>query len=128
MFSFAVSLHHQYIHSVYIVSGWILFVLMRNRKNPTETFNSILAVVGVLSALYGLLQSTGYIETQSYFPVTGSFDNPAGFAASIVLCYPFLLCQTSNGKRKTLKFMAVSSPHYSRYLILVREQVYLLYA
>ena len=46
----------QYIHSVYIVSGWILFVLMRNRKNPTETFNSILVVVGVLSALYGLLQ------------------------------------------------------------------------
>ena len=59
----------QYIHSVYIVSGWILFVLMRNRKNPTETFNSILVVVGVLSALYGLLQSTGYIETQSYLPV-----------------------------------------------------------
>ncbi len=96
----------QYIHSVYIVSGWILFVLMRNRKNPTETFNSILAVVGVLSALYGLLQYVGCIETQSYFPVTGSFDNPAGFVASIVLCYPFLLCQTSNGKRKTLKFMA----------------------
>ena len=96
----------QYIHSVYIVSGWILFVLMRNRKNSTETFNSILAAVGVLSALYGLLQYTGYIETQSYFSVTGSFDNPAGFAASIVLCYPFLLCQTSNGKRKTLKFMA----------------------
>ena len=96
----------QYIHSVYIVSGWILFVLMRNRKNPTETFNSILAVVGVLSALYGLLQYVGCIETQSYFSVTGSFDNPAGFAASIVLCYPFLLCQTSNGKRKTLKFMA----------------------
>lgn len=96
----------QYIHSVYIVSGWILFVLMRNRKNPTETFNSILAVVGVLSALYGLLQYVGCIETQSYFPVTGSFDNPAGFAASIVLCYPFLLCHSSNGKRRTFKVMA----------------------
>ena len=96
----------QYIHSVYIVSGWILFVLMRNRKNPTETFNSILAVVGVLSALYGLLQYVGCIEIQSYFPVTGSFDNPAGFAASIVLCYPFLLCHSSNGKRRTFKVMA----------------------
>ena len=96
----------QYIHSVYIVSGWILFVLMRNRKNPTETFNSILAVVGVLSALYGLLQYVGCIEIQSYFPVIGSFDNPAGFAASIVLCYPFLLCHSSNGKRRTFKVMA----------------------
>lgn len=96
----------QYIQSVYCGAGWILFVLMRNRENPTETFNNILAAVGMLSALYGLLQYVGYIETQSYFPVTGSFDNPAGFAASIVLCYPFLLCHSSNGKRRTLKFMA----------------------
>ena len=96
----------QYMHSVYIGSGWILFVLMRHRRNSIETFNSILAVAGILQALYGLLQYTGYIETQSYFSVIGSFDNPAGFAASIVLCYPFLLCHSSNGKRKTLKFMA----------------------
>lgn len=63
----------QYIHSVYIVSGWILFVLMRNRKNPTETFNSILAVVGVLSALYGLLQYTGYMFPEKLHKGVGIF-------------------------------------------------------
>lgn len=84
----------QYIHSVYIVSGWILFVLMRNRKNPTETFNSILAVVGVLSALYGLLQYVGCIEIQSYFPVTDLLVIPAGFARasfSVILFFCVIL-------------------------------------
>lgn len=95
----------QYMQSVYIGTGWILFALIRNRKKPIQIFANILSVVGVLQALYGLLQYTGSIEIQSYFLIIGSFDNPAGFAASIVLCYPFLLCQTSNGKRKTLKFM-----------------------
>ena len=90
---------------------------MRNRENPTETFNNILAAVGMLSALYGLLQYVGYIETQSYFPVTGSFDNPAGFAASIVLCYPFLLCHSSNGKTKNAQVYGLSSYYYSHYLI-----------
>lgn len=96
----------QYMQSVYIGTGWILFVLLRNRETSTYMFSYIFSVAGILQAVCGLLQYAGYIETQSYFPVIGSFDNPAGFAASIVLCYPFLLCQTSNGKRKTLKFMA----------------------
>lgn len=96
----------QYIQSVYIGSSWILFLLMRNRENPTEIFSNILAIAGVLLAFYGVLQYIGYIKTQFYFPVIGSFDNPAGFAVSIVLCYPFLLHQTSIGKRKMLKFMA----------------------
>lgn len=96
----------QYMHSVYIASGWILFVLIRNRENSTEIFNSILAVAGILQALYGLLQYAGWINIHSYFSILGSFDNPAGFAASIVLCYPFLLYQISNKKRKTLKLIA----------------------
>ena len=96
----------QYMQSVYIGTGWILFVLLRNRETSTCIFSYIFSVAGILQAVYGLLQYAGYIETQSYFSVIGSFDNPAGFAASIVLCYPFLLCQISNGKRKTLRFMA----------------------
>lgn len=96
----------QYMQSVYIGSGWILFVLIRNRKDSTGNFNNILAIAGILQALYGLLQYAGWINIHSPFSILGSFDNPAGFAVSIVLCYPFLLYQTSIGKRKTLKLIA----------------------
>ena len=83
----------QYIQCVYIGTAWILFVLLRNREASTEVFSLIISVVGVFQALYGLLQYTGYMETQSYFSILGAFDNPAGFAVSISLCYPFLLHQ-----------------------------------
>lgn len=63
MQSLYIAIYTQCIHRIWMDS----FVLMRNGKNSTETFNSILAAVGVLSALYDLLQYTGYIETQSYF-------------------------------------------------------------
>lgn len=43
------------------------FVLLRNREASTEVFSLIISVVGVFQALYGLLQYTGYMETQSYF-------------------------------------------------------------
>ena len=94
-----------YMHSVYVLSGWILFVLMRNREKLVKIFNYVLSVAGVVSALYGLLQYGGYIETQSYFPIIGSYDNPAGFAVSIILCYPFLLCSSFEKKRKIIKIL-----------------------
>lgn len=95
-----------YIQSAYIVAGWILFILIRNIENHTEIFGGILAIAGVLQALYGLLQYVGWINIHSYFSILGSFDNPAGFAVSIVLCYPFLLHQTPIGKRNVLKLIA----------------------
>lgn len=93
----------QYIKCVYIGAAWILFVLLRYKKIPIEVFRYIFVVAGVLQMVYGLLQYTGCIETQSYFSILGSFDNPAGFAVSIVLCYPFFLHRVFIGKRKTLK-------------------------
>lgn len=95
-----------YIQCVYIVTAWVLFVLLRNRDICTEVFGLIISYAGVLQAVYGLMQYTGCMEAQSYFCIVGSFDNPAGFAVSIVLCYPFLLHQTSIGKRKKLKLFA----------------------
>ena len=96
----------QYIQCVYIGTAWILFVLLRNREASTEVFSLIISVVGVFQALYGLLQYTGYMETQSYFSILGAFDNPAGFAVSISLCYPFLLHQSALGQRRKIKLFA----------------------
>lgn len=95
-----------YMCGVYLLSGWLLFVLMRCRsKKIVKIFNGILAVAGIVSALYGLLQYGGCIETQSYFSIIGSNDNPAGFAASVVSCYPFLLCSFCDKKRRLVKFV-----------------------
>lgn len=96
----------QYVHCAYIGAAWILFALLRNRETSTEVFSLIISVAGVLQAVYGLLQYIGCMEVQSYFSIFGSFDNPAGFAVSIVLCYPFLLHRASIGKRKKLKLLA----------------------
>lgn len=96
----------QYIQCVYIGTAWILFELLRYKETSTEVFSLIYSVVGVLQAVYGLLQYTGCIEIQSYFSITGSFDNPTGFTASVVLCYPFLLHRVFIGDRKRLKLFA----------------------
>lgn len=85
--------------------GFFLW-LLRNREASTEVFSLIISVVGVFQALYGLLQYTGYMETQSYFSILGAFDNPAGFAVSISLCYPFLLHQSALGQRRKIKLFA----------------------
>lgn len=93
----------QYIQCVYIGTSWILFVLLRNKRIPAEVFISIFSVAGILQVMYGVLQCIGYMRSSSYFPILGSFNNPAGFAVSIVLCYPFLLYWNTIGKRKILK-------------------------
>ncbi|HTO16359.1 MAG TPA: O-antigen ligase family protein [Edaphocola sp.] len=48
-----------------------------------------LFLVGVLQAFYGLLQFIGkYSSNHNFFAITGSFDNPAGFAAVLSLLFP----------------------------------------
>ncbi|MDR0712505.1 MAG: O-antigen ligase family protein [Prevotellaceae bacterium] len=42
-------------------------------------------------ALYGVLQYAGALPAANGFRVTGSFDNPAGFAASLCAAFPLLL-------------------------------------
>lgn len=92
----------QYSKCVYIGTAWIFFVLLRYREISTDIFRYIFFVAGVLQMTYGLLQYTGCIEVHSYFSILGSFDNPAGFAVSIAVCYPFFLHRISIGKRKIL--------------------------
>jgi O-antigen ligase len=42
-------------------------------------------------AAYGILQYAGALPAANGFRVTGSFDNPAGFAASLCAAFPLLL-------------------------------------
>ena len=56
-------------------------------------------VFAVTLAIHGLLQYTGFLAaTNSNFAITGSFDNPAGFASALVcalpLCFVFFTDRT----------------------------------
>jgi O-antigen ligase len=54
-------------------------------------FGAIAASTCTAQALYGALQYAGALPATNGFRVTGSFDNPAGFAASLCAAFPFLL-------------------------------------
>ena len=46
-------------------------------------------IVGIFQSLYGLCQYIGWFASNNYFfPITGSFDNPAGFSAILSILYP----------------------------------------
>ena len=61
-----------------------------------------ISIVGIccLQALYGLLQYFNVFSSNSVYPITGSFDNPAGFAITLSASFPFIgfLIQKSNHK------------------------------
>jgi hypothetical protein len=52
-----------------------------------------LVFIGIAQAIYGLGQYRHLFNniTNSDFLLSGSFDNPAGFAATLSVCFPFAL-------------------------------------
>ncbi|MDR1369636.1 MAG: hypothetical protein LBJ72_05870, partial [Dysgonamonadaceae bacterium] len=50
----------------------------------------IIVTLCVLQAVYGLLQYVKLFPAANGFSITGSFDNPAGFAASLCTGFPFV--------------------------------------
>ena len=79
----------------WIISGFsllVFYMLITRIKLSFEWFFIGFALFGIFQVAYGLLQylnwSTGYLNS---FRINGSFDNPAGFAASLSVCFPFTL-------------------------------------
>lgn len=62
-----------------------------------------ISTVCFLQAVYGFIQFQGWLPTNhSQFDITGSFDNPAGFAAVLVMGFPiglFLLAKAGKVER-----------------------------
>lgn len=52
----------------------------------------ILLITANIEALYGLLQHWKFIEYYSSHPLTGHYENPAGFIVIIISALPFALC------------------------------------
>jgi O-antigen polymerase len=93
----------------------LLLIKSRNMKLEVQKITSTtimkgLYIVGVFQSLYGVLQYIGkYPSNHISFAVTGSFDNPAGFAAVLSLLFPIGIfwCIKSKGLEQRLVFFSV---------------------
>ena len=72
---------------------WVSIKWMCNRSCGIRWRFAAWMVVSVClaQALYGIGQGLGWLPVHSIFRVTGSFENPAGFAACLCAGWPFLL-------------------------------------
>ena len=101
-----------YFVGVYL-SLFIMMLMFKNRVNVTGIckYKGLLYgifVVCIIQGLYGLCQFWEWFSSHnSRFGITGSFDNPAGFAAILVMGFPIgLFLLTKAGKAERL-FLAL---------------------
>lgn len=71
--------------------GFILLFLFFYTSNISPKFINV-SIIGlcVLQAEYGLLQYFHLIHSSTSFPIIGSYDNPAGFAACLAIAFPLI--------------------------------------
>lgn len=78
-----------------LVLYWVVNSLFIKGESQDELFIRAVPYIVVLftsfQALYGILQYFHVLPSLTGFRVTGSFDNPAGFAACLSCTFPFYL-------------------------------------
>ncbi|WP_159517828.1 O-antigen ligase family protein [Sunxiuqinia indica] len=93
-----------YFSILALLAAVILFAgvgrqLKLNSLNSQFTLELVYAVC-LLQVIYGLVQFVGWVPSNhSYFALTGSFDNPAGFAAVLTAGFPLGLYIVSKLQR-----------------------------
>lgn len=83
----------------YTTSVFILCVIVISMKSLyNKAFNTnifilscIIIVVCTFQALYGIIQWLQLVRFDDNYGIAGSYDNPAGFAVSICISFPFIL-------------------------------------
>lgn len=95
------------LHAVYIeritplwflsfVSLLVLYMLVRRVNLQQDWLIGGIIMMGLVQAMYGIGQYFRWFpNVASNYPVSGSFDNPAGFAASLVILFPVALVLVS---------------------------------
>lgn len=92
----------------FVVVSLVVFVTIVAASSKYITLGSIksnvsfrgLAIICLLQAIYGLCQLAGWFPSNhSRFAITGSFDNPAGFAAILSLIFPIGLYLLTKAKK-----------------------------
>jgi len=80
----------------WIISGWSLwlfYLLVRRNTVNLEWLFAGFVLIGSSQAIYGLGQYMYWFSNPAApnFQISGSFENPAGFAAVLSVCFPFAL-------------------------------------
>lgn len=87
---------------------------LRKLKESIQSrhFINVVVVVCLLTTIHGYIQYFGIISSNhSAFPITGTFENPAGFAAVQAALYPFVVTRcfdSENSRSMRLFSVAVS--------------------
>ena len=92
------------VNSAILISCLFLYIFFRyvSHESPLlSIFNILIVVFCAIQALYGISQYFGMLLSAYSFPIVGSFDNPAGFAACLSVGFPFglFLLKHSGWKR-----------------------------
>lgn len=76
--------------------------------NDVYSIIRLLSLIVFLEACYGLFQFFGFITDNQYaFSITGSFDNPAGFAVVLSMSFPMFLFLMTHSKLNSEKYFVV---------------------
>lgn len=79
----------------WIITGCSLLLFYAFSKKTALNIDWLfigLVCIGIAQAIYGLGQYVNWFNnTVDNFRMSGSFDNPAGFAAALSVCFPFAL-------------------------------------
>ena len=86
-----------FVLGVIVLSVKILF--NRNLYSNILIMSCIVVIACTAQAIYGIIEGHQAYPDSNY-GITGSFDNPAGFAASISIGFPFILLFMKNVKLK----------------------------
>lgn len=96
LFSIVYGAYRGSLNLEWIIKGlslWLFYILVKRINVTIEWLFAGLVFIGVVQAVYGLGQYMHWFSniTASGFRMSGSFDNPAGFAAALSVCFPFAL-------------------------------------
>ena len=85
-----------YFVVIFLLAATTFIAIRQNRLNFCATENKSalwgINIICFLQACYGLCQFVGWVPSNhSEFAITGSFDNPAGFAAVMAIGFPIVL-------------------------------------
>ena len=87
-----------------LMSFTLLYLLFNIIKNDqTEYINILIVCICLIQAIYGIGQWVDIFYCNTSFKISGSFDNPAGFAACIASSIPF--CFPLLNKSRTMKYI-----------------------
>lgn len=99
----------QMMNGLSLMGFWAIFLFFKVKDLPVRIVDLAFVLLVVLQTFYGILQYTHIINLDSPFPIIGSYDNPAGFAACLSVTCPlaFSLFDSSKGFTKNIAVVII---------------------